>query len=105
MACQCEDHRRKTTVETNLIETKIAGSERRRAGRQFGGGSGAGARARTLGGHFLPGLVMMPFLTLFLPRNEGVDLVNSSGFVDFPHVHRALEKRVHVQFSASGAMA
>lgn len=47
----------------------------------------------------------MPFFTLFLPLDECINLVDSSGFIDFSHVDCALEKSIHVQFAASGAMA
>ncbi len=85
---------------TNLIKTKVTAFERLSAWKCFGR-SGRGA----VSGHFLPRLVVMPFLALFLPFNEGVDLVDSDRFFDMPHIHGAVEKCVHVQLASPWAVA
>lgn len=47
----------------------------------------------------------MPFLPLFLPLDERVDLRDRDVFVDAAHVDGALEEGVHVEFAAFGPVA
>ena len=86
---------------THFIEAEIATSEGGGAG---GRGVESGGRA-ALGGHFLARFVLVPFLALFLPCDQGVDFLDRDGFVDLAHVDCALEQGVHVQFAALGPVA
>ncbi len=78
-----------------LVDAEIATLKRLASRRDLG----------TLGGHLLPRLVLVPFLPLLLPLDEGVDLRDRCVFVDAAHVEGALEEGVHVEFAALGPVA
>ena len=61
--------------------------------------------AGALGSHLLPRLVLVPFLALFLPLDERVDLRDRYVFIDAVHVDGALEKRIHIELTSFRAMA
>lgn len=90
--CVCEERGGKGAY---LIDAEITTPERLAPRRDF----------YPLSGHLLPRLVLVPFLALFLPRDEGVDLGDGGVPVDAAHVDGALEEGVHVEFAALGAEA
>ena len=83
---------------TNLVEAKVATFE----GCRPRGGFGLGGACR---GHFLAGLILVPFFALFLPFDQSVDFVDRNALVNLAHVRRALEQGVHVQLATFGAVA
>ena len=85
--------------QIGLIQAEVAGFEGLAA---RSGGSNGTVRKGGIGGHFLPGLVLMPFLALFLPFDKRVNFCYGSVFVNMANVDGALEEGVHVQFPTLG---
>ncbi len=79
--------------QIGLIQAEVARFEGCAAG--SAGGCGTIGKGR-IGGHFLAGLALMPFLALFLPFDKRVDFRYGSTFVDVAYVDGALEEGIHI---------
>ena len=83
-------------MDIYLIETKITTPECRSTRSRF---YGTGA-TRAFRRHLLPRLILMPLLPLFLPLDQGVDLLNCLRLVNLPHIRGPLKQSVHIQLPA-----